>query len=123
HAQLCRALSLAAPSHRVSSSAPWPPPPTSPLFPYTTLFRSLLFQRGGDGDLHVHGDRCELDRLPVRAVRRRESHPGWRTTRTGRDRKSTRLNSSHVAISYAVFCVQKKTTAPRLSDHLRPVYE
>src|SRR5439155_21805023 len=63
------------------------PPPRSTLFPYTTLFRS------------------------------RRPSPPWRTPRpapatpTGparRDRKSTRLNSSHVAISYAVFCLKKK---------------
>src|SRR5207302_7178080 len=63
-------------------------PPRSTLFPYTTLFRS----RGGR--------RPTL--LARRAVRRREAGAGQG------DRKSTRLNSSHVKISYAVFCLKKK---------------
>src|SRR5437660_4490139 len=87
------------------------PPPTSPLFPYTTLFRSLL-----------------IPRLPMRETIMRIFHKDVKYTRTDRcaavvgnaetqrslllgilDRKSTRLNSSHVAISYAVFCLKKKT--------------
>src|SRR6266540_4424043 len=59
-------------------------PPRSTLFPYTTLFRS---RPGTD----AHG---------VRAARRPDPD--------GRDRKSTRLNSSHITISYAVFCLKKK---------------
>src|SRR5437870_7908457 len=70
-------------------------PPRSTLFPYTTLFRS----RRGSGTRRA-------GRLPLR---RRVPHP----VRGGspahpQDRKSTRLNSSHVAISYAVFCLKKK---------------
>src|SRR2546426_8454476 len=65
-------------------------PPRSTLFPYTTLFRSV-FQR----DLCARG--AALDARDTRAV---ESCPG--------DRKSTRLNSSHLVISYAVFCLKKK---------------
>src|SRR6266487_6609894 len=59
-------------------------PPRSTLFPYTTLFRSLPASAGG--------------------------HPGHGPdpAREGRDRKSTRLNSSHPSISYAVFCLKKK---------------
>src|SRR5690625_7359013 len=67
-----------------------PAPPSSTLFPYTTLFRSCP-----NGETHC----------PLRAVLLAESI-GQRG-RTG-DRKSTRLNSSHVAISYAVFCLKKK---------------
>src|SRR5258705_6390286 len=69
-------------------------PPRSTLFPYTTLFRSL--EDGGGGPEIVVG---------------RDEHIGRRP-----DRKSTRLNSSHLGISYAVFCLKKKTTthAPRL---------
>src|SRR2546427_8809113 len=70
-------------------------PPRSTLFPYTTLFRSLsLIDRDG----HV----VEI-KVPA--------GDGRTTTRTGRewsDRKSTRLNSSHSQISYAVFCLKKK---------------
>src|SRR2546427_13281619 len=64
-------------------------PPRSTLFPYTTLFRSLL-----DGSLQVAGEHI----VPVDVVCRPI------------DRKSTRLNSSHSQISYAVFCLKKKTT-------------
>src|SRR5437868_8779443 len=74
-------------------------PPRSTLFPYTTLFRSLLRRRNLGGD--VRGDR----RVAGVAPDRRDAGVG--------DRKSTRLNSSHVSISYAVFCLKKKknTTA------------
>src|SRR2546426_8131845 len=65
-------------------------PPRSTLFPYTTLFRSLW--RPGVREGTGGGS-------PVRAVCGRAAHP---------DRKSTRLNSSHLVISYAVFCLKKK---------------
>src|SRR2546426_4357804 len=71
-------------------------PPRSTLFPYTTLFRSRF----------VRGERRRL-----RAVRRSDID-GMHAVhqRMGRpDRKSTRLNSSHLVISYAVFCLKKKT--------------
>src|SRR5690348_17813548 len=70
-------------------------PPRSTLFPYTTLFRSRLQQRQGQ------------TRHP--AVPLRDRLPG-RLRRCLRDRKSTRLNSSHPSISYAVFCLKKKNT-------------
>src|SRR5437868_12442756 len=86
-------------------------PPRSTLFPYTTLFRSP-----------AEGSRC----FPVRG--RAHSWPCCGSRRPGRpgtppprppacrresaDRKSTRLNSSHVSISYAVFCLKKKKTRP-----------
>src|SRR2546430_13363403 len=80
-------------------------PPRSTLFPYTTLFRSLF-----------------LAGHPVPQQRRREHHPvrlcvrGQLELRSrGRDRKSTRLNSSHSQISYAVFCLKKKKKQERLS--------
>src|SRR5437660_3907551 len=69
-----------------------PPPPRSPLFPYTTLFRSYHIE----ADLHATSDHL------IEVI---ES-----TCLTQLDRKSTRLNSSHVAISYAVFCLKKKKT-------------
>src|SRR5262245_65143337 len=65
-----------------------PRPPKSTLFPYTTLFRSRPAQ----------GDRGHQARHGVRAP----------DGSAGRDRKSTRLNSSHLGISYAVFCLKKK---------------
>src|SRR5690606_41304595 len=66
-------------------------PPRSTLFPYTTLFRSTAH------------------RLDRRAARTRDDDTRTdRRRRARRDRKSTRLNSSHVKISYAVFCLKKK---------------
>src|SRR3989454_6453429 len=80
-------------------------PPRSTLFPYTTLFRSR--------------DRAESRRAGVRRVPgpRAPSDPSQGRPRPYRDRKSTRLNSSHLVISYAVFCLKKKkkfiSTLPR----------
>src|SRR5690625_5809880 len=72
-----------------------PPPPPSPLFPYTTLFRSRLApgQRP-----HQRGPQ-RIDQILTPRPATGDQH---------QDRKSTRLNSSHVAISYAVFCLKKK---------------
>src|SRR5438552_14328497 len=71
------------------------PPPRSTLFPYTTLFRSLGSRPVGQGD--------DVARPACHSRRRGRHHlPG------PRDRKSTRLNSSHQIISYAVFCLKKK---------------
>src|SRR5215813_14587444 len=72
-------------------------PPRSTLFPYTTLFRSRRRRRR-------HPDRDLPGPVADQGCRqRRQARPGRR-----RDRKSTRLNSSHVRISYAVFCLKKK---------------
>src|SRR2546422_4496862 len=75
-------------------------PPRSTLFPYTTLFRSKAFDLSAEPDKlredygrHTYGQSCLLARRLVEA---------------GVDRKSTRLNSSHGYISYAVFCLKKK---------------
>src|SRR5258705_6879868 len=78
-------------------------PPRSTLFPYTTLFRSLPRHRQRQAD-HEDGAGAGLHQLL------RERDRGRRLER-GRDRKSTRLNSSHLGISYAVFCLKKKTSA------------
>src|SRR5438105_9952791 len=75
-------------------------PPRSTLFPYTTLFRSRLLGAHPGNAGHL---RPVLDRR--RADVAREGH---RRATTTRDRKSTRLNSSHEWISYAVFCLKKK---------------
>src|SRR5437870_9903058 len=72
------------------------PPPRSTLFPYTTLFRSGI---------------ARLRRAPRRSSCPKGAVPARPDAGRGglrRDRKSTRLNSSHVAISYAVFCLKKK---------------
>src|SRR3712207_8364818 len=89
-------------------------PPRSTLFPYTTLFRS----HGADGDEHAPhvGARDGLglrigqidDRLDV--VPRIEHGRERLELARGADRKSTRLNSSHANISYAVFCLKKINT-------------
>src|SRR3989442_11715825 len=82
-------------------------PPRSTLFPYTTLFRSL-FLTPHARDLAA----ALLDCFPVvRLHRRRQWHldfPARPVEVVPLDRKSTRLNSSHVRISYAVFCLKKK---------------
>src|SRR2546430_6240833 len=75
-------------------------PPRSTLFPYTTLFRSRT-RHGAYTCSKRHGQgRGPLARPPRRKGARRRARPG--------DRKSTRLNSSHSQISYAVFCLKKK---------------
>src|SRR5207302_10979817 len=86
-----------------------PPPPISTLFPYTTLFRSVRHERVADGGRELHEPRAAgLHRHPLGHVARVE-RPGVDHLRAvGVDRKSTRLNSSHVKISYAVFCLKKK---------------
>src|SRR5437868_8840773 len=91
-------------------------PPISTLFPYTTLFRSITSEKRPG---RKHSDRAR----GIGNDRFRKKHPPFRcrepaadeTVRArhpqspaGGDRKSTRLNSSHVSISYAVFCLKKK---------------
>src|SRR5437870_11099142 len=78
-------------------------PPISTLFPYTTLFRSLL-DRGARRRALLGRDR---ERVPLPGTGLLARHPRGGDFAV-RDRKSTRLNSSHVAISYAVFCLKKK---------------
>src|SRR5256885_7558384 len=98
-------------------------PPRSTLFPYTTLFRSV--------------QRCRLERLALQRLRAHVRQLGLlvatgpAATGTGEaassssrpaklDRKSTRLNSSHLVISYAVFCLKKKKipTTPHIRTRL-----
>src|SRR5207248_11749491 len=86
-------------------------PPTSTLFPYTTLFRSLHSLKRPPNEhivLLEIGDQLadRLAGLHHGEIRRRRDH---RHLPLLRDRKSTRLNSSHRTISYAVFCLKKKT--------------
>src|SRR5438034_7902095 len=84
------------------------PPPRSTLFPYTTLFRSRPLALGD-----VRGDAEHAAGL---AVRRQERHLD-RLKPARRDRKSTRLNSSHTVISYAVFCLKKKKNKKDKMNH------
>src|SRR5947207_4869760 len=78
------------------------PPPRSTLFPYTTLFRSGprldLGLRHADTGVALQQRVCEVPPLAALAEERESC----------KDRKSTRLNSSHTVISYAVFCLKKK---------------
>src|SRR5437667_5147446 len=79
-------------------------PPRSTLFPYTTLFRSH--------EEHDPGARQDAERALVLAAveeeQQRGEEPDREQHRVQADRKSTRLNSSHITISYAVFCLKKK---------------
>src|SRR3712207_8117816 len=91
-------------------------PPRSTLFPYTTLFRSVVRVAAGVADLHEQAllvgepDDAAGDLGEVRVVHLVDDEPdgGARAAGQGADRKSTRLNSSHANISYAVFCLKKK---------------
>src|SRR3712207_7073046 len=93
-------------------------PPRSTLFPYTTLFRSQPARLGAAVDGVEHADR---------RAHRRARAPQGRADRVHRlrlpiaDRKSTRLNSSHANISYAVFCLKKKHLAT-LASHLHDTF-
>src|SRR5690348_14495941 len=81
-----------------------PRPPRSTLFPYTTLFRSHAVDRprGPDDRHHRRDERERRAGEPAREVQ------GEEPPAAEEDRKSTRLNSSHPSISYAVFCLKKK---------------
>src|SRR2546430_11011339 len=80
-------------------------PPRSTLFPYTTLFRSRGSPAACADDRRVSKTHFRSKRCSV-PLRRREKFE--RCRQRTRDRKSTRLNSSHSQISYAVFCLKKK---------------
>src|SRR5256885_9675506 len=94
-------------------------PPRSTLFPYTTLFRSQGRSRGRAG-----GERPPLGVMEGMRDARVAELAGRQFNRISRsqladlDRKSTRLNSSHLVISYAVFCLKKKTTAARVQPRI-----
>src|SRR5256885_11587913 len=89
-------------------------PPRSTLFPYTTLFRSMYSEHGLDALMRPEfGDVCHWLIVvsyctPGSAQRQAASAISRMSSRAGTDRKSTRLNSSHLVISYAVFCLIKK---------------
>src|SRR5256886_7559482 len=90
-------------------------PPRSTLFPYTTLFRSDDLGRAQQRRPRLQGAARAIGRRPQAGDRRRLLPPARRARAVHRlarqqvrDRKSTRLNSSHSQISYAVFCLKKK---------------
>src|SRR3712207_7248562 len=84
-------------------------PPRSTLFPYTTLFRSQDLPAALAGGLHDAVVAAEV--VGAALLRGRDVAPEQRDAQRpdAQDRKSTRLNSSHANISYAVFCLKKKT--------------
>src|SRR3712207_7470552 len=85
-------------------------PPRSTLFPYTTLFRSPISRQPYEGDAgsdRPH-DKERWRQVDEDAVEGEHPALGQRRHRWDVDRKSTRLNSSHANISYAVFCLKKK---------------
>src|SRR5256885_8976541 len=93
-------------------------PPRSTLFPYTTLFRSPAHEEASCPGVQsvlswISSDTRRAAACSTRLVAPRQLHdrPGRARVRAGGpDRKSTRLNSSHLVISYAVFCLTKKMT-------------
>src|SRR2546430_8574791 len=93
-------------------------PPRSTLFPYTTLFRSRRAAR--EMSISPNGLRNFLNgsapRSATRAKLERWLADQGRTSRPPKDRKSTRLNSSHSQISYAVFCLKKKKKKDNMTD-------
>src|SRR2546422_8135655 len=89
-------------------------PPRSTLFPYTTLFRSR--RNRGAASRSVAAGRARSDRAQP-AERYAAPNVGRAHHGAEQDRKSTRLNSSHGYISYAVFCLKKKKT--KLKKHTR----
>src|SRR5438132_7860694 len=85
-------------------------PPRSTLFPYTTLFRSPGVPRIAVHGLLTRGALCHPAR---RRCQQGDPLSAPASYHVRRDRKSTRLNSSHTVISYAVFCLKKKNQAVR----------
>src|SRR2546426_6507922 len=90
-------------------------PPRSTLFPYTTLFRSLR--------RHVGRGRCSSCSVDRRQTTDRTVPGRRRTPAPMADRKSTRLNSSHLVISYAVFCLKKKKKKKKTLEQVKTKHQ
>src|SRR5438067_8355666 len=86
-----------------------PRPPRSTLFPYTTLFRSVDMHAEATSEKTAMGWYLDGRVSAVVGTHTHVQTADERLLPQGTDRKSTRLNSSHVSISYAVFCLKKKT--------------
>src|SRR2546429_4126446 len=107
-------------------------PPRSTLFPYTTLFRSSGAQGFSISEVGLHGQAAPIGRLDcgersivvsVAQACIQANTGGQLPTPAARDRKSTRLNSSHGYISYAVFCLKKKKHISCISGNSFFLYE
>src|SRR2546430_6699012 len=106
-------------------------PPRSTLFPYTTLFRSVhgrdrrqagVVRAGRNRHALPRRDRRDAPHHAGEAAARRGVRRGTTCGSDHADRKSTRLNSSHSQISYAVFCLKKKITIILLAQYLPAFY-
>src|SRR5256885_13956406 len=103
-------------------------PPRSTLFPYTTLFRSDFLRHWNGFWVADTAIARFLKQFPCQDVtlghdiilRATHGPPGFEQVHISGDRKSTRLNSSHLVISYAVFCLKKKKQKSRTDSALRP---
>src|SRR3712207_7306210 len=96
-------------------------PPRSTLFPYTTLFRSWTDETRGPFDMVVCVETLEHVENPRQVLRSIRSLLRKGDKLLVRDRKSTRLNSSHANISYAVFCLKKKNKTRPHTKQRAPV--
>src|SRR5688500_19494660 len=96
-----------------------PPTPISPLFPYTTLFRSRIDKQHGSAPASGYGLPApyRLENETQQAVNRAVGLLCRHRRIDQQDRKSTRLNSSHLVISYAVFCLKKKKNNKFIHPH------
>src|SRR2546426_5177592 len=96
-------------------------PPRSTLFPYTTLFRSPDRRQSEHGPGVTRAQRADDDVVHLRRIL---DYAHTLALLASQDRKSTRLNSSHLVISYAVFCLKKKKTPNPIAipppAHIRP---
>src|SRR5438034_6635865 len=96
-------------------------PPRSTLFPYTTLFRSIRAYLRSSHNTLQHRPSNRIVRLYGRGSRAAGGRARGGEGERG-DRKSTRLNSSHTGISYAVFCLKKKKRQQRKENMRRGTY-
>src|SRR3712207_8263101 len=93
-------------------------PPRSTLFPYTTLFRSGALVVGGrPADVVAHPRVLDLEHLGAEVGQQQRAEAAGQQP----DRKSTRLNSSHANISYAVFCLKKKKSITTSTHTITPL--
>src|SRR5207245_11768094 len=116
-----------SPTHRPPTTSPTPtclrhstapPPPGSALFPYTTLFRSVLLVTDPAADSQALREALNVG-IPVVALCDANNETRDVDLVVPTDRKSTRLNSSHGSISYAVFCLKKSCITELRLDLLR----